>query len=232
MTKIVGHRGVKGLELENTIKGFKLAKQLGVDAVEFDVLSTKDGKIVVCHDDNLLVLSKQSLYVSQLTYGELAEIKLVNGESVPLLYDVLSLMDGIPIILDIKTNRFIPEICKIIDKFPKANISLTTDAKFINRVVEAKRLRPHIPVLAPRHYSPIGLIRTTRKYGVEGLNIRYFWLNPLTYFYARRKGLKIQVYTVDNILVSRMIRKFYPGVLICTNHPELLLADQFSSSPS
>jgi glycerophosphoryl diester phosphodiesterase len=224
MTKIVGHRGAKGLELENTIRGFKLAKKLGVDAVEFDVLATKDGKFVVCHDDNLSVLSNKSVHVSQLNFDELAEIKLLNGETIPLLHDVLSLLGDIPIILDIKTDNYLPELCLLLDKFSDLNIMLTTDAKYYNRFVEVKRLRPHIPVLAPRHYFPVGLIHTTRKYGVEGLNLRYIWLNPLTYLAARKKGLQIQVYTVDNIWVARFLKKLYPEIWICTNYPDKLLA--------
>ncbi|MDB5181934.1 MAG: glycerophosphoryl diester phosphodiesterase, partial [Candidatus Saccharibacteria bacterium] len=86
MTKIVGHRGASGQELENTIRSFKLAKELGVDAIELDILATKDGKIVVCHDNDLKRLSGQQLCISDITYQELAEIHLHNGETIPLLY--------------------------------------------------------------------------------------------------------------------------------------------------
>jgi glycerophosphoryl diester phosphodiesterase len=50
---IIGHRGAAGLAPENTISAFKRACNIGVDAVELDVLLTADSKIVVHHDYSL-----------------------------------------------------------------------------------------------------------------------------------------------------------------------------------
>ncbi len=50
---VIGHRGAAGLAPENTLAAFKWAFNLGVDAVELDVLITADGKIVVHHDFSL-----------------------------------------------------------------------------------------------------------------------------------------------------------------------------------
>ena len=51
--KVIGHRGAAGLAPENTFAGFDLALELGVDGIETDVQKTKDGKLVLFHD-NLL----------------------------------------------------------------------------------------------------------------------------------------------------------------------------------
>lgn len=221
MTKIVGHRGAKGLELENTIKGFKRARSLGIDAIELDVLSTRDGKIVVCHDNNLLRLSGRRKYVSRMDYGELAEIHLTNGETIPLLYDVLALLKGIPVVLDVKTDKFIPELFAVLARYPELDFTIVT---WLPRIIPTcKRLRPDIPVFVERYLSPLLLMRSIYKHGADGLNLHYWWLNPLTYRAATRKGFKIQVYTINNVLLARMIKKFYPGVWICTNHPDVLL---------
>ena len=47
---VIGHRGAAGLAPENTLAAFNKACEIGVDAVELDVLLTKDRKIVVHHD--------------------------------------------------------------------------------------------------------------------------------------------------------------------------------------
>ena len=47
---VIGHRGAAGLAPENTLAAFSKACEIGVDAVELDVLLTKDHKIVVHHD--------------------------------------------------------------------------------------------------------------------------------------------------------------------------------------
>ena len=50
---VIGHRGAAGLAPENTLAGFFRACEIGVDAVELDVLSTADDELVVYHDYNL-----------------------------------------------------------------------------------------------------------------------------------------------------------------------------------
>ncbi|MBT8330937.1 MAG: hypothetical protein KJP06_01290, partial [Deltaproteobacteria bacterium] len=50
---VIGHRGSAGLMPENTLAGFSRACELGVDAVELDVLVSADGEIVVYHDFRL-----------------------------------------------------------------------------------------------------------------------------------------------------------------------------------
>ena len=47
---IQGHRGARGHYPENTITGFIEAVKMGVDAIEMDVVISKDGKVVVSHE--------------------------------------------------------------------------------------------------------------------------------------------------------------------------------------
>ncbi len=49
--EIHGHRGARGLYPENTIKGFIEAVKLGVDAIELDVVISKDEQVVVSHEE-------------------------------------------------------------------------------------------------------------------------------------------------------------------------------------
>ena len=50
---VIGHRGAAGLLPENTLAAFKRACEIGVDAVELDVLVSADGELVVHHDFKL-----------------------------------------------------------------------------------------------------------------------------------------------------------------------------------
>ncbi len=52
--KMIAHRGVSGIEIENTVDAFVLAGKKSYFGIETDVHVTKDGKFVVHHDDNLL----------------------------------------------------------------------------------------------------------------------------------------------------------------------------------
>lgn len=51
MTLNIGHRGFSGLYPENTMLSFQKALEAGVDGFEFDTHLTKDGEIVVIHDE-------------------------------------------------------------------------------------------------------------------------------------------------------------------------------------
>lgn len=51
--EVIGHRGAKGLEMENTLAGFERALCLGVDGVEFDVHASRDDVMIVHHDFEL-----------------------------------------------------------------------------------------------------------------------------------------------------------------------------------
>ena len=51
--KIFAHRGYSGKYPENTILAFKKALDIGVGGIELDVHKTKDGKLVVIHDENI-----------------------------------------------------------------------------------------------------------------------------------------------------------------------------------
>ena len=51
MTKIFAHRGASGYAPENTLEAFALAMEMGADGIELDVQLTKDGEVVVIHDE-------------------------------------------------------------------------------------------------------------------------------------------------------------------------------------
>ena len=52
-TLVIAHRGFSSLAPENTLPAFELAIAAGADLIEFDVRSSRDGKLVVIHDHEL-----------------------------------------------------------------------------------------------------------------------------------------------------------------------------------
>ena len=51
--RVIAHRGLSGLAPENTLAAFQLAIELRPDMIELDVTWTRDGELVVIHDDTL-----------------------------------------------------------------------------------------------------------------------------------------------------------------------------------
>ena len=79
MNDIIGiwaHRGASGYAPENTLASFQMAIDMGADGVELDIQLTKDGEIVVIHDETVDRTTDGTGWVKDLT---LAEIKKLNA---------------------------------------------------------------------------------------------------------------------------------------------------------
>ena len=224
MTKIIGHRGAAGLALENTLEAFRTGIRAGVDAIEFDVHVTRDGELVVCHDSHLANISNSDAIIQNLSLMELRAIPLNNGEHVPTLREVLDVAGTTPVIIEIKVKNFTRQICEIIDEYPNLNV---TFASFKRGVIsECRHLRPHIPALVAEYGShPLEIIRTAAFENATGIDLNFRLLNPLTYLMCRRRNLQIMVYTVNNTLIGKFIRRVYPSVWICTNYPNKFIKE-------
>jgi len=71
---VLGHRGYSAKYLENTLEAFIKAIEYGADGVELDVRLSKDGKVVVSHDEDLKRLFGKNLKVKDATLDELKEL--------------------------------------------------------------------------------------------------------------------------------------------------------------
>jgi glycerophosphoryl diester phosphodiesterase len=69
----IGHRGASGHTTENTLKAFELASRLGAEMWELDTQLTRDGLVVVSHDDHLLRVFGKDMHISRLTAAELRD---------------------------------------------------------------------------------------------------------------------------------------------------------------
>ena len=104
MVLIVGHRGARDLWPENSLDGFRRTRDLGVDAVEFDVHLARDGGLVVIHDPTLERTVEATGTVADRTVAQLAAspLRKAGGEGVPSLEAVLDVFAGTPIELQIE----------------------------------------------------------------------------------------------------------------------------------
>lgn len=73
MAKNFAHRGFSGKYPENTMLAFKKAIESGVDGIELDVQLTKDGEVVIIHDETIDRTTDGKGLVSSYTYEELSK---------------------------------------------------------------------------------------------------------------------------------------------------------------
>ena len=74
-TKVWAHRGASGYAPENTLEAFKKAEKMKADGVELDVQLTKDGELVVIHDETVDRVSGEKGFVKDYTLKELALVE-------------------------------------------------------------------------------------------------------------------------------------------------------------
>ncbi len=104
---IYAHRGYSAKYPENTLSAFKAALP-HVDGIELDVQLTRDGRLVVIHDETVDRTTNGSGFVKDMTLRQLRLLRTESGERIPTLEEVLVLLEPTDVTLNIelKTDRF------------------------------------------------------------------------------------------------------------------------------
>jgi glycerophosphoryl diester phosphodiesterase len=188
--KIIGHRGAKGLAPENTIAGFKKAIELNVDAIEIDVLVTKDHHPVIHHDSTIKLKNGNRLKIAETAFRELKKhkadmpdlgqtLKFVKGR-VPLYLEVKMGVDVGPIILELNhyngkfylASKSQKTLLKLHQAFPDAPKIVIEPFSAIRAIWRAAHLNTRILAMNQLFLWP-GVIRKLKSRGYE------VWAYPL-----------------------------------------------------
>lgn len=131
MTLIFAHRGAAGTYPENTMISFEAAEAFGADGIELDVQLTKDGKVVVIHDETVNRTTNGKGAVRNYLYEDLCKLdasykfsEKVGFCKIPLLEEVLEWLGKTQLLLNIELkNDKIPyrgleeEVITLVRKF-------------------------------------------------------------------------------------------------------------------
>lgn len=143
----IGHGGAGGLAPSNTLRSLTLALELGVDMVEFDVRSCRDG-LVLLHDDSLAQFGMPQSQASQCSLAELRQLETETGEPILTLTEALELLKGRALInVDLKAAGYEADV---LDQVHAQGLS---DAVIYSSVIPASLRR--VRALDPR--ARIGL---------------------------------------------------------------------------
>ena len=121
MSLIYGHRGASGYAPENTLEAFRLSMEMGADGFELDVHLSRDGELVVIHDETVNRTTNGTGAVRDLTLAQLKELDACNGmeayrgAKIPTLAEVFDLIRDTHhlVNVEVKTDGiFYPEIEK------------------------------------------------------------------------------------------------------------------------
>ncbi|MEU1627111.1 glycerophosphodiester phosphodiesterase family protein [Streptomyces sp. NPDC020096] len=111
----IGHRGVMGVEPENTLRSFVRADREGLDGIELDLHLSKDGALVVMHDETVDRTTDGSGAIKDFTLAELRQLDAGQGERVPVFEEVLDAVPDRPVqaeIKDVAAARVLAEVLR------------------------------------------------------------------------------------------------------------------------
>ncbi len=233
---IVAHRGASHLAPENTLAAMRLAWELQADAAECDVHLTADGRIVTIHDPDTRRTGTESLKVAESTYERLRRLDVGRykaeryaGQRIPLLSEILSdLPEGKRLLVEVKCGpEILPGLERVLAASGKTD-QVIVISFHLQVVVGAKKRLPRVPALllkksgreltgGYRAHDP-GLIAAAREHGLDGLGLHHGGVTADFARAARRAGLRLFVWTVDDPAEARRLRALGIDGLI-TNRP-------------
>ena len=136
-TKVWAHRGASGYAPENTLDAFRIAAEMGADGIELDVQMTKDGELVVIHDETIDRVSDGRGYVKDYTYAELKQFNFnkthpeFEKEQLPTLEQVYLLIKPTNLIVNVEIKTGVVDYPEIEDRV----LALTERCKMSGRVI-------------------------------------------------------------------------------------------------
>ncbi len=222
--KIIGHRGARGTQLENSLASIEQALTLDLDAIEFDIHRTKDDVLVVMHDATTKRTAGEDVRIADVTYAELQAIRLKNGQEIPTAEAVLRLAGKRLIYIDIKDSGTVSLLVQLLKKYPDPEIVVVSS--LVDELLAIKKLRPQTPTYLYFYKKehpiirPIWMVRESRRAQAHGLAMDRLLINPLTYWLACRQKLEMYVYPISSLRMARFFLFLYPTMDIATSHPE------------
>ncbi|MFJ8357439.1 glycerophosphodiester phosphodiesterase [Streptomyces sp. NPDC093984] len=222
----IGHRGVMGVEPENTLRSFVAAERAGLDQIELDLHLSKDGALVVMHDDQVDRTTDGTGPIVEKTLAELSALDAGRGERVPVFEEVLDAVRT-PIqaeIKDVAAAQALAEVMHRRDLVGRVEVSSFHD----EAVREIARLVPGVrtALIADRHGTDVVERAVQAGAATVCLNIRRLTLEVVEH--AREAGLKIIGWVVNTPEHLRLVRALeLDGAT--TDYPEIRRTGRFTA---
>ncbi|MGW1957836.1 glycerophosphodiester phosphodiesterase [Streptomyces sp. NPDC001920] len=222
----IGHRGVMGVEPENTLRSFVAAQQAGLDVIELDLHLSKDGALVVMHDTDVDRTTDGTGPIADMTLAELRALDAGRGERIPVFEEVLEAVRS-PLqaeIKDVAAARALAEVMTKKDLVSRVEVSSFHD----EAVAEIARLVPGVrtALIASRYGTDIVDRAVEAGAATVCLNIRRLTLEVVEH--ARKADLRIIGWVVNTQDHLRLVRALeLDGAT--TDYPEIKRTGRFTA---
>jgi glycerophosphoryl diester phosphodiesterase len=222
----IGHRGVMGVEPENTLRSFIAAQQAGLDLIELDLHLSKDGALVVMHDADVDRTTDGSGPIAEMTLAELRALDAGHGERVPVFEEVLDVVRA-PLQAEIKDTaaaRALAEVMHRRDLVGRVEVSSFHD----EAIAEITRLVPGVRTALIASRYGVDVVDRAVEVGAATvcLNIRRLTLEVVEH--ARKADLRIIGWVVNTQDHLRLVRALeLDGAT--TDYPQIKRTGRFTA---
>lgn len=233
---VYAHRGASGVRPENTLPAFLEAVALGADGIETDVQMSRDGRLVLCHDETLDRTTNGRGPLGTHTWDELSELDAgawfapeYAGTRLPLLEELLELLAPTTLLLNIELKSGVvlyPGIeGAVLDRVRRHELGERVLISSFNHysLVEVKRLAPEIKTAILYMEGLVDPWLYARHVGADFLHPYFYGVRPEMVAGAHAADMKVNAWTVNEPLqIDAMLRAGVDGII--TNHPDRVLA--------
>jgi glycerophosphoryl diester phosphodiesterase len=215
-----------GVEPENTLRSFVAAQQAGLDVIELDLHLSKDGALVVMHDEEVDRTTDGTGPIAEKTLAELRALDAGRGEHVPVFEEVLDAVKA-PLqaeIKDVAAARALAEVMHKRDLVSRVEVSSFHD----EAVAEIARLVPGVrtALIGSRYGTDIVDRAVAAGAATVCLNIRRLTLEVVEH--ARKADLRIIGWVVNTQDHLRLVRALQLDGAT-TDYPEIKRTGRFTA---
>ncbi|QNS07720.1 glycerophosphodiester phosphodiesterase [Streptomyces xanthii] len=222
----IGHRGVMGVEPENTLRSFVAAERAGLDLIELDLHLSKDGALVVMHDADVDRTTDGSGPIAGYTLEELRTFDAGRGERIPVFEEVLDAVSA-PLQAEIKDTAAARALAEVMHR--RGLVDRVEVISFHDEAVaEIARLVPGVrtALVASRYGTDVVERAAAVGAGTLVLNIRR--LTQEIVEHARKADLRIIGWVVNTQDDLRLVRALgLDGAT--TDYPEIKRTGRFTA---
>jgi len=232
MSKIWAHRGASAYAPENTLEAFSLAIDMKAEGIELDAHLSKDGVLMVGHDESINRCSNGKGYVRDYTCAELKTFDFsyrfpqYKGAKMPTLAEVYELMKpaGLFINVEIKCLPFLYE--GVEEKLDKLARDMGMEDRIIYSsfdhytLVKMRQINPKVPLGILYDEAIYQPWKYAADMGVNALHPHFASLNRDITAPSQAAGIMVHPWTVDDPDIMREMYRQQVEAII-TNKPDL-----------
>ncbi|MDF2486082.1 MAG: glycerophosphoryl diester phosphodiesterase [Herbinix sp.] len=227
------HRGASGYAPENTLEAFQKAIDMEADGIELDVQMTKDGVLVILHDETVNRVSNAKGWVKNYTYEEIRKLNVNKSfpeygkVTIPTLEEVYLLMKDTELVINVELKNGIVFYENLEERVMELTKKLGLQSRVIYSsfnhysVMKLKQMDPSVKTGFLYEDGYLDMPEYASRYGVEALHPAYYNLQyPNFMMDCKTRGIKVRAWTVNDINEMKLICVNELDAMI-TNYPDI-----------